>query len=379
MSLSDPSAPQMTDLRDDTEMEIFDVDGLNGKQIMEDLDPQPQPIVKGNSEDQEGFSTTKGHSDEHIGVPSPDAVEGDMPLFYVDTDPSPIILSATSYESVTVAPLGTSAPGLSEEETIVFKPRTYRKPEPISVASHPTEAPAQPIASTSSHPVPQHASAVWIDPRARPRSDKKAAKRDKRNRKKKPHRQRAVFEGSDIEWGNDGPDVNIVAVHGMTNVDDNDGDGRDGDDVEVLRDYLEGTLLNARVEQAEREEEGSDGDSEIAKEMEKELKRRFGDGGGDAIMTATEELEGNASSESHGKTKEVEPVDGGDEGDWESSSGSSSSADIRNMKAALDDASESDQDEEDEEDMFAGKDSWDETDWFIRNMEVSKSAPSLLP
>lgn len=377
MPLSDPSAPQMTDLRDETELELFDVNGLEPQEPMEQPEYPSNGLINGhrdNVEDaQDVASTIEPAQDEAIEPAVSTSTQDDTPLFFLEVDPNPTtILAIPSYDPVSNPPLGTSAYQHSDEEDIVFKPRTYRQPEPISVPM-PSIVPI-PVPSTT----PYFPAAAYIDPRARTRRDKKAAKRDKGGRKKKGRRKQVVIEGSDIEWGSDGPPGEIFGVEGLDDGNQDEGEGEgDGDDVEVLRDYLEGTLLNAKTEQEERDEEmrqdevESDEDSEVDRAMEKEVERLFGDGGTNGAAGITEAFQ--VGEDEKGDEGGGEDEGEGDDGDWESSSGSGDSSDLGNIKVALAEVgSDSDEDVEDEVDLFAGKDSWDETDWFIRSMEVRR-------
>lgn len=382
----------MTDLRDDTEVEVFDVDGIDPEQMIDELvraSQEGEEITEEDniSEDEQLEEPEAEHllpaselEDEvdtfHVGEGNEETISSsahdEIPLFYVDTDPMPVAESSlASHNSVPSVPLGTSASQHSEEETIVFKPRVYRQPEPIFI----------PLPLISPAPVPEPASftthfasiAAYVDPRALTRREKKAGKRDKRGRKKRGGRQRRVIiEGSDIGWGSDEPPGEILGVEGIDDGDGEEGSGNEGDDVEVLRDYLEGTLLNAKAEMEDDEREESEEDSEVEREMEKELEKRFGGEahGGESAGEKMEEGKG-VDEENEADEERGEKGDGEDEGDWESSSGSGESSDLGEIKAALQvPVSQSDKDEDEEVDLFAGKDSWDETDWFIRNMEV---------
>ena len=341
--LSDPSAPQMSPI--DVLGQQAEVDQTSngevavslGAETVAEMTKAPTPDVAPDV--------------PHRPSSGQAASEDDVPPFYVDTDPSPVIQTPAHYDSVPSAPLGTSEDLPSEEEEIVFVPRTYRHPEPISVpvAVEPRSPPA-----TASLPVVP----VYMDPRTRTRADKKTAKKDKRGRKgRKSRRRETIIEGSDIEWGSDGPPGDILSVQGV-DIDDADDPTND---VEVLRDYLEGTLLNAK---AEKEEADLDGD------------RKEEDG------TTQSKISTVAKPKRDDWTKPTpdEAVDEAeDEGDWESASGSGSSSNLGDLRAALAESVSEDESEETdaEEDMFSGKDAWDETDWFIRNMEVSHSLPPL--
>ena len=356
-SIEDSSARLMTDMKNDTGVEVVDIDlfDVNG--------------------------TEDGHAIEAAVGVSPDVEkaadsilpENGSPSFFIDVHPSSLP-SAPLYDPVAAAPLGTSIPQQSDEENIVFVPRTYRKPSPIFFSTPPLDSalvlnevhnpPSQvPALSTSS--LQAVSPTVRIEPRSRTRGDKKATKRDKRNRKKAPRQQRVFIEGSDIEWGSDGPPgKKIFGVEGVECEDEYVGQH----DVEVLRDYLAGTLLNAKVEQEDKqEEEASDKDSDINVEIENELRGDAGGGPVSSNFNDSDESEKDADDEKVNGVSEREE----EEGDWESSSGSGASSDLGELKVALEDAGNESKDiEKAEVEMFAATDTCDEADWFIRSMEV---------
>ncbi|WWC66293.1 uncharacterized protein I206_100194 [Kwoniella pini CBS 10737] len=298
----------------------------------------------------------------------------EVPLFFVDTDPDTNgFSSAPTYQTVGSLPLGQQTPIVSDsnEEQILFKPKTYKKPEPIFVNIGSSSPPKK--KTSAPDPPPTRG---FVNPRALSRSEKKAAKREKRRgRGKKSHMKKqakAPREDSDIEWGSDGPPVNILDVEGGESVLELDED----EDIKLLRDYMQGTMLNAKTEQAEREaelgqatmvEDRSDDEDEDAEEVDIEAMKRFGQGikglteGGQEIVEDDED-EWASSDEL------PDEMNGQTEDDEETSDGSSvlGEIDIEGMMVDSDD-----EDDEDIDALFAGKaNQWhNDQDWFINAME----------
>ena len=320
-------------------------------------------------------------------------------FFFVDTTPDTTNDLPPTYDSLSLAPLGTvKAMDQAPDEQIIFAPKTYRQPEPILVQNVKQAPPPIP---ESLEPQPELPSRVFLNPRAMSRAEKKSAKKQKKKRNKgkgkmgKQREERIDDDGSDLERGSDGPPPKILAVEGLRL-------GKHERDVEILRDYLEGTLLNAKMEEEDEEEERRKAAAQDNAEMMEVEEDRHGD---KAQLGVTENL-GDAESRINGEKEVVredtevetevddedvsidDPVDATDDSETggsaagvgeadgvedqsgsksesESESGSSSS-DLGN----LDNLDEFDSEEEEE--FFNGKQSWgNETDWFIRNMEVS--------
>ena len=354
----------MTDLTHDTEVEVLSTERSSMQEVSDEVDN----CVKNFESLGEG---TQASLEAEPDTPRPELsdVQNDRPLFFVDTDPSldDKELSGPSYEAVSAEPLGSSASQQSDEETIVFLPRTYRHPQSISILNpNPVTSPSpikpSPIILPAIEQRPRNKVSIRSGPAQR--KEKHSTKCDTRGRKKKSRRHR-VIEGSDIEWGSDGPPGMILGVEG-----ENDGGGSEDneeageDSMAVLRDYLEGTLLNAKSEWREREERiGSEKDSEASEHRARELKTRSeerGEKGEEFIgeLVGEQDMEVEASEDS--------------EGDWESSSDSRGPPDQADIKSALEAADTgSDEDMEKEAGFFAGRNSWGDTNWFIRNMEVN--------
>ncbi|WVQ62170.1 uncharacterized protein L199_000308 [Kwoniella botswanensis] len=307
------------------------------------------------------------------------SVEDETPLFFIDTNPeaddeTPPI---PTYDIIESRPLGEQTTHVqaeeSEEEKILFVPKTYKKPAPIFIdigaSSH----------SQHRSPAPEIVSRAFVNPQALSRAEKKAAKREKRRGRGKKSRQRKQDkmprEDSDIEWGSDGPPVNIIDVQGGESdsfVDPEDAENEEDEDIKLLRDYMKGTMLNAEtdmdeqegeVEMKVREEELDAQDDEDAEEMDIEAMKMFGQGikglteGGQEIVDEDDWQ----SDDSREAFEEEEEED--DDDDDEDDSSVLGEIDIEGM---MDDDSE----DEDVEALFNGSSQWDkDTDWFINAME----------
>lgn len=401
--MSDPSAPQMDHLQDEFEIDLRDQmrDQDSENQSPED-ESQSSPTEDDTGDqaaDSQPLEIDDGSPAEELSLDEPvvevetstaamdigdtadtaqllpdESQPADSDLFFIDTEPS-TETSALDYRSHAAAPLGTVGPDVIEEEEIVFAPRTFLQPEPISV---PVAAPTA-VTSTTSAPLPTN---VFMDPRARTRKAKKMTKKEKKRgtakaRKRVPEE---LFD-SDIEWGSDGPPRKILGVEAL----ELRGDERD---VEVLRDYLAGTMLNARME---REEEREEDDGEDVREEDGgddddlEAMRRFGEGVSRLGIGADVVIEGEADdSEASSVSASGDEADKRGRHTSEELSGSDwdseSSSELGDLEAILDlDDSDDEEIEKEVDALFSGKDTWtSETDWFIRSMEVSTTRPSPL-
>ncbi|KAK8865942.1 hypothetical protein IAR55_001091 [Kwoniella newhampshirensis] len=420
LPMDDPSAPQMTDLRDETEIDIRPPQSQ--ARLRESTSPESEPngmpeeesspldlsldeddemdnavhvdmvqvtefteqltmgtVLEGGSlleedgVDEEGIeeveeqipginvdnrpSPVEGAAIEASHVSQADRLSQDIPLFYIDTDPNPYEdPSIPVYETLSTTPLGASGRrSPSDDEQIVFVPKTFRKPEPVSV----------PIASTSQPlPTPQApteiTSRAFVNPRALSRAEKKAAKREKRrNRgtnKANKRQDRKAREDSDIEWGSEGPPPIVLGVPGVDEEDDGMAGG--SEDMRILRDYMAGTRLNQRAENEERGAEDGESANEEEGEIEVDVEamRLFGEG----IKGLTEDG--------------AEIIDEDEGGDWQSddtdeTEGSSSSSILGELDGIIGDEDDEDTDEEEGE-AFSGSNQWrDDTQWFIEVME----------
>jgi hypothetical protein len=420
--LSDPSAPQMLDLRDDHEVQILDerltrngpsklrqppVSAENTQRSPLRGFDNPRPV------DAIGFERMSIETTEEVSVIQWDqGVEEVQPStqeetlnFYIDTQPRTAVVDETAFDNaffldveptpqtanlITPAtpayqtsqsqPLGQHKPQTSDEETILLKPRAYKQPQPI----HLPQMNSQTKSTPKTAPPPRPSSPprnIFIDPRALAssnsgRASKKAAKREKRIRNKtkrsRGDAKRRGELGSDIEWGSGEDAPGVMGVLGLS-------EDEDEEDMDVLRDYLEGTKLGDLRDKEDRDRE------------EQGVERRGLGSKAEPIQVDVEEKGDESDSEAEG---------GVEEGGWETESGDDGGGDIKeedmnseeeggdvvdsddeddsselgDLRAVLNGESE-DSDEEDSDDdidkLFSGKDDWDETAWFIRNMEVS--------
>lgn len=440
--LSDPSAPQMTDLKDDTEIEVMqteaipEVTNLVGPDQQDDeLEPSPvpqpsDPVIETITTEvdidmtteespSERLETTVSPSDEAQLVTGPAetvAVEvAELPeppsvpalttaaqveeeldsMFFVDTEPALIeedpfyidtlpgnASSSTSkpkYHASSSQALGHREDVVSSDEEIVFAPKAYQQPQPINVNMSMASG-SRPARTTA----PEPKRSIALEPKIS-RAQKKAAKKEKKKKggkkSKRLQRQPELVDGSDIEWGSDGPPRG-AEIMGIEGVDESDGE----DDVAVLRDYLEGTLLNAKTGSGDEmdDDQELDGD-EVDEAIDIEMMRQFGAGvkqwnddgsAGSVPGDDSEGLEGSDSEEDD--DSHMEDVSGSESDDEEET------IDVDALEAEV--AAEQDIDRQlaialekgeedwDIEELFTGKSGWgDETDWFLQSMTVSVS------
>ncbi|WVQ82761.1 hypothetical protein IAT38_004893 [Cryptococcus sp. DSM 104549] len=300
---------------------------------------------------------------------SPSGLSATALPFIIDTKPlsSPRPTSPPLYTTHPGPALGLQskepkAPD-SDEENIVFKPRAYRQPEPIAVT-----VPRAAVAAPSDD-LPE-LSQTFIDPRARARVDKKAAKREKRRnrgsnkkgkgRDKEPRG--APREDSDLDWGSDRPQAVVLGVEGAPVEYD--------EDEAILRDYMEGTKLGKEVDAQEAEEDelalglwAAGMDDAVAKQVKKDK--------GKEKMVVEEEVEEEDSDDSDDSSvlgelafeameavaKQKAMFDGKNKWGDDDVSSEDDSED--------DDEEEEDDDEEDEDEEEEG----DDVDWFINAMD----------
>ena len=401
--LSDPSAPQMDNLQDETEVQVFDFNEFNTlayqqpqstlRRSASQAQPvsQPKPPHEVVQPDIDIFESIKPveavveideidveATDEVLVVqieespdiattPINDDPENEVPTFFIDTAPAEVEGdSSPTYLSTNGIPLGAGSgtSAISEDEKIVFAPKIYEQPEPISITSGSStrQQPSIPAGAVAALNISMQG--ITMDPSSSlplTRKDKKAAKREKRkNRNKKRKSGNGGIKGimrddSDMEWGSDGPPPAILGVEGLNPDDDDDDDENGGDDVAILRDYLAGTLLNAKSEMEDLEEErqaaryslvvdddegeeveanDQDGvsmeDEETEEELELEAMRKFAEGVAGMSGGAGMVLRDNGPDED---TQQDE------EGDWESASGSAVTDDevIKNDSMSIQD------------------------------------------
>nr|XP_019049269.1 hypothetical protein I302_03051 [Kwoniella bestiolae CBS 10118]OCF28199.1 hypothetical protein I302_03051 [Kwoniella bestiolae CBS 10118] len=341
-----------------------------------------EAALPGEVSNAEEMGIASQRKQDAVAEPAEEQVEGEMvdeeiPLFFVDTEPDTISETpAPTYDITQSLPLGQqaiSAPEVeSEEEKILFVPKTYKKPEPvfINIGTSPQ--------SERKSKAPDPPTRAFVNPRALSRAEKKAAKREKRSGRGKKSRRRkqdkVPRDDSDLDWGSDGPPVNLINVEGGESDSFADGAGNEEDeDIKILRDYMQGTMLNAQTERAEHmdyqmegDEEGVD-DDEDAEEMDLEAMRLFGQGikglteGGQEIVDEEDWQSDESRDEENEDGEEEEEEEDDDDDDDDSSV--LGEIDIEGM---MDD----DSDEEDIDALFNGSGQWDkDTDWFINAME----------
>lgn len=292
------------------------------------------------------------------------------PLFFVDTGPITVATEVQYHSLTTDKPLGTHlSDGSKSEEEIILKPRNFGQPKPISVdTTHagPSRSTAQPPSKPYDATVEEgFISRSFVPPTQLSRRDKKALKKEKRTRnkvkakknKKDGKKRGDVYVGSDVEWGSDGPPDHILSVE-MDLDDDLDSEK----DVEILRDYLAGTLLNEATD-SEEEDEEEPGEEKMSFNLIRAMATDANDQDENFEVESGEEDNPDIESDS----EDEDSVEGGsiDEDDDSSDIG-----EIR-FKPISKPAQDSSSDEDDIDAIFNGKDSWDETEWFIKNMEVS--------
>ena len=277
-------------------------------------------------------------------------------LFYIDTTPSEPV-AGPSYTSLPTVPLGTHSPlSSSDDDEFVYQPRVFPKPQPISLPA-PEKRSASPIRMP-----PPLSEGKRQEPHTLSRKQRKAQKRDKRKANKGQGRQPAGLDyGSDIDWGSDGPPQKVIEMNM----------GMDEDpelDVEVLRDYLAGTLLNAQqsessdeiVDQQEESEESEESEEELDEDIDEDI---------DEVVELDEDAIVIAAGGDVGDGDQAEVTIDEDDDGSDSDSGSSSALgelileDFDGMPLEDD----SDSDDNDKEDDGGWKVT--EEDWFIRNMQ----------
>ncbi|WVQ70948.1 hypothetical protein IAR50_000473 [Cryptococcus sp. DSM 104548] len=325
LPLSDPSAPQMSDLKDEMEIDVYrqpspvpdDVvpsvpqaggeDVANVTKFTESLSIHAQVDDFTIDQVDEEYTWNQNTSEDTF------PVQSEEHLFFVDTAPTDDTAApsfAPQYNTVSAPALGTTANADSDEEEIVFVPRTFGQPKPIALPLYggaqasqprpqsqtqyqpakqvyqgssryqswvedasPASGPSQP--STYS-PSPRLIPPTYSPPtnegdeRSAPQSSRaakkagKAAKRAARSERKKEKREarrsaldkapRAPRFDSDIEWGSDGPPSEGDE---MMSVDSEDDRARRQENEDILRDYMEGVKLGRKV--AEEDDEEDDG------------------------------------------------------------------------------------------------------------------------
>lgn len=296
--------------------------------------------------------------------PSPEITADDSSLFFIDTTAAPPSETPLYDTSVTsIVGQADASPSGSEDEKIVFVPKTYRAPEPISV----------PSSSRPSVPAVNRVSESIMTLPSDPPSGKKANRKEKKAAKKAKKKTRGVQKeprqgDSDLEWGDDGP----PSLPGRRTWGGND-------DMAILQDYIDGTAGH-----------GVDDDDEDAESLDEDAMRAFV--GGIKDMGAR-----NQST--------INDVEDGEkmrmEDEWQSASGSGSEDEDEDEELHLgiginvpedqwieqdsesdsddeididDDDDSDDDDDDDGPEMFVGKSTWaDESEDFIAGMEVSYS------
>jgi len=433
--LSDPSAPQMTNLEDDTEIEIMNLDSAEDQaepaetaqqhdaitltsdaetshtsptplQVdidMSEEEPSIQPDVPPPAHDA-APSPVETEPTETIQVaqvqielpqeplpPSSQAVEEELDsLFFVDTAPAlveedPFYVdvqpgqassppSKPKYHTSSRQALGHREAAASSDEEIVFVSKSYGQPQPIQV-DMPKASGSRPARSL----IPETKRAAAPPPKIS-RSQKKATKKEKKKsgkKSKRAKRQAEFVDGSDIEWGSDGPPRG-AQILGIEGVEESDGD--DDDDVAVLRDYLEGTLLNAKTGSGDEMDDDQEmDDDEVDDAIEIDMMKRFGASvsqwNDDASIGS-----GSGDDDSEDDDSHMGEMEGESESDSDDDSEDGIDVDALELDAKAEEdidrqlalALEKGEEDSDIEELFTGKSGWaDETDWFLQSMTVS--------
>jgi hypothetical protein len=436
--LSDPSAPQMTDLKDDTEIEIMQTEPIPEAADIAEPDedrtivPSPVPQISDLVVEtiQTEVDVDMMTEDEPIESTSP-AIEGAAPQlvnettetmtvnvaespalpqapappviaeieaeldsmffvdtepalveedpFYIDTQPGNASSSGTKpkYHASSSQALGHREATVSSDEEIVFAPKTYKQPQPINVDMSQASG-SRPSRTTAPEPKRPIAVAPKIS-----RAQKKAAKKEKKKggskKSKRFQRQPELVDGSDIEWGSDGP-PRRAEIMGLEGVDESDGE----DDVAVLRDYLEGTLLNAKTGSADEMDDDQElGSDEVDEAIDIEMMRQFGAGvkqwnnDGSAGSGSGDDSDGQEGSDSEedddSHMEDASESDSDDEEDTiDVDALEAEVAAEQDIDRQLAIALEKGEEDSDIEELFTGKSGWgDETDWFLQSMTVS--------
>jgi len=434
--LSDPSAPQMTNLEDDTEIEIMNVENTEDQSepaetaqqhdaisltseveashtsptpLQVDIDmseeePSIQPDVSVSAPDAI-ISPVAAEPTEIIQVaevqielpevplpPSVQAAEEELDsLFFVDTAPAlveedPFYVdvqpgqassppSKPKYHTSSRQALGHREAGASSDEEIVFVSKSYGQPQPIQVDMPKASGsrPSRPL-------VPETKRSAAAPPPKISRSQKKATKKEKKKsgkKSKRAKRQAEFVDGSDIEWGSDGPPRG-AQILGIEGVEESDGD--DDDDVAVLRDYLEGTLLNAKTGSSDEMDDDQEmDDDEVDDAIEIDMMKRFGasvsqwnDDASTGSMSCDDDSEDDDShmGEMEGESTSDSDDDSEDGIDVDALELDAKAEEDIDRQLAL--ALEKGEEDSDIEELFTGKSGWaDETDWFLQSMTVS--------
>jgi hypothetical protein len=166
--------------------------------------------------------------------------EEEAPLFYVDDGPSNMdttadqILFDTTLTSAIIGEKESSED--EEEEEVIYAPRKYAKPEPISLPSHSVPSTSR-AAGQKGHQTGSHAQNYMSVPfNSRPvatKSEKSKTQGKTKQQKKKLNRKARQEErirkteglprvgDSDIDWGSDGPPA---AARGAEDIDSSDDD-----------------------------------------------------------------------------------------------------------------------------------------------------------
>ena len=284
-------------------------------------------------------------------------------LFFVDTDPVTTVIEETVITYDTTHPSITLGHGRSpspEAEEILFKPRQYAKPQPISVNVPAPAKPTKKKVSESPRQAPEPASIV---PSSLNRRQKKALKREKRTRNKGKAREKnrkrlQAYEGSDIEWGSDGPPTQILDVEGI-DISDSDFDEA------ILRDYLDGTKRGVLAQDVGGE--NTDGEDEIDSDLEEEISKAFDA----AALGADEEFELSSGEEDNPDIEATSTEEDDEAGEGSDDEDDAESSELGEGQFQWGQAMEDSDEDEDDDDMFKGHDDWNDTDWFIKNLEVS--------
>jgi hypothetical protein len=340
-----------------SEAEVMEVEEVF-VQEEEGSDPDAEPV---EADDDPFFIDVQGSSQhDQSGYP-------EDPLFFVDVQPvhgvvveETSITYETSHPSIPLGRAPSRSPSPQVEE-IVFRPRKYEQPKPISV-----NVPPPTIASTSSRPGPaeEPARPEFALPTSLNRRQKKALKREKRARNKGKAREKnrkrlQAYEGSDLEWGSDGPPAGILDIEGSE-----DDDGAENDE-EILRDYLKGTILGFNA----RDVGAGDEDSESGSDLDEDIARAYDASAlvGDEALELESGEEDNPDIEGSSASDD----DNEDEDEDDDNDDSSELGEIEFEWQAEADDNVSEDEEDDEGDLFKGKDDWNDTEWFIKNLEVS--------
>ena len=318
-----------------------------------------QEAGQGEEEDQQSSFET---DDEDVGFPEEafdDATQSS--LFFVDTDPAAEDQNTEIVYDPTGEPLGQTVEEPSEEE-IILQPRKFAKPQPIQIhvpSSGKTPAVTAIDASTQLLGAPTQIS----------RKQKKALKKEKRRRnkskkEKKGRRRQQDLEGSDVDWGSDGPPAGLLDSDGMN--EDEDGEG----DVQVLRDYLTGTILGATVDRAEADDdnEESDDSDTLAMTLAYDAAVETGDNEAFALNSEEEDNPDIEETESGSSDEEENEQGEDDAADDTEDDEDFLDSDVEGLWK-LEGQDKESLNDEDLDKLFSGKDSWDETEWFIRNMD----------